>query len=144
MLRGPRRFCAADVEDEVAQDFRALAGVMHLGMKLHRIPLLRHILNSGHRVMRLRRQLESRRQFERLVTMRHPDRKFFRQALKKKRVRNNFDFRVAVFALLRRAHLAAQRVHHELQPIADTEHGQSQLEDARVGGRRPTRVPPKG
>src|SRR5712671_6783164 len=42
---------------------------------------------------------------------------------------------MTVLALVRRANLAAERVHHELQSIADTENGHAQLEDARVRGR---------
>ena len=43
---------------------------------------------------------------------------------------------MAVLALVRRTHFSAEGVHHELQSVADAEHGQAQLEDARVGGGR--------
>ena len=81
-LRRPCRLRAADLKDEVAQHLRALRRVVHLGMELHRVPFLRGILNAGHGVVRLRHQLEARRQFERFVAVRHPDRKFFGQSLK--------------------------------------------------------------
>ena len=118
------------------QNLRALRRVVHLGMELHRIPFLLDVLNSGDRVVRLRHQFEARRQFERFVAVRHPDGKFLRQSLKQHRIRNHVDFGVAVFALFRRTHLAAERVHHELQSVADAKNGHAQLEDARVGGRR--------
>ena len=41
---------------------------------------------------------------------------------------------MAILALVGRAHLATQRVHHELQPITDAEHGHAQFEHARIGG----------
>ncbi len=37
---------------------------------------------------------------------------------------------------VRRTHLAAERVHHELQSVADAKHRHAQLEHARIGGRR--------
>ena len=86
--------------------------------------------------MRLRHQFEARRQFERFVAVRHPDGEFLGQSLKQNGIRNDVDFRAAVLALVRRAHFAAERVHHELQSVADAEHGHAQVEDARVGGRR--------
>ena len=42
---------------------------------------------------------------------------------------------MAVLALVGSTHFSAERVHHELQSIADAEHGQAQLEHARVRGR---------
>ena len=41
-----------------------------------------------------------------------------------------------VLTLIRRPHLAAQGVHHELQPVTDAQHGQPQLEQARIRRRR--------
>ena len=64
---------AADVEDEVAQDLRALRRVVHFGMKLHRVILLRGILDGGDRVRGLGDQLEAGRQFVGFVAVRHPD-----------------------------------------------------------------------
>ncbi len=43
---------------------------------------------------------------------------------------------MAVLALVRGLHLAAERVHHELQSIADAQHRQPHAEDARVHGGR--------
>ena len=85
--------------------------------------------------MRLRHQFKSGRQFERFIAVRHPHRQFFCEPLKQNRFRDNIDFRAAILALVRGAHLAAQRVHHELQSVADAEHGHAQLKHARVRGR---------
>ena len=43
---------------------------------------------------------------------------------------------MTVLALVGGPHFTAQGVHHELQSIADAQHGQAQLQHARVGGRR--------
>ena len=42
---------------------------------------------------------------------------------------------MAVLAFVGSAHFAAERVHHQLQAIANAEHGQAQAEHARVGER---------
>ena len=104
-------------------------------MELDRVPFLRSVLNPGHRVMSLGHQFETRRELERFVAVRHPDSKFLGQPLKENRIRHYIDFGGAVLALVGGADFAAERVHHELQSIADAEHGQAQFEDARVGRR---------
>ena len=130
-------FSAADLEDEVAQDLRALRRVMNLGMKLHGIPLLRRILDRGHRIRCLADQLEARRQLQRLVAVRHPHRQRTLQAFEQRRVvAQQLNLRVAVLALVGGADFAAQLVHHELQAVADAQHRQSKMQDALVGRRR--------
>src|SRR5271170_7931249 len=49
---------------------------------------------------------------------------------------DDVDLRVAILALLRRTHLAAESVHHELQAVTNAEDGQSQLKKARISRRR--------
>ncbi len=44
-------------------------------------------------------------------------------------------FGMAIFAFGGGAHLSTERVHHELQSIADAEHGDAEIEDALVGQR---------
>ena len=110
---------------------------MHLGMKLHRPHLARGIFDGGNRVGSFRRQPETRRQFFGRVAMRHPDREQFGQSLKKLRVGFlDLDFGVAILALSGGTHFAAERVHHELQSVADAEHGDAKIEDSLVGQRR--------
>src|SRR5258708_2460238 len=43
---------------------------------------------------------------------------------------------MSVLAFLPRPHFAAERMHHELEPVADTEHGHSEVKDAFVRWRR--------
>ena len=68
-------------------------------MKLHRVPFLRGVLNTCHCVVSPGHQLKTRRQFERLIAVRHPHRKLFSKPLKQHRLRNDIDFGVAVLAL---------------------------------------------
>ena len=136
VLRRPSGFCAADAEDEVAQDLSSLPRVVHLGMELHRIPSLCRVLDSGHGVRRARRQFKARRQFQRLVTVRHPNRHALWQSTKKVGVGDHVDFGVPILTLVGRTHLAAERVHHKLQPVADAEHRKTKFEHASVGRRR--------
>ena len=79
--------------------------------------------------------------------MGHPDFERSRKAAEKLGIGRQPNLRVSVFAVLCSAHFAAQSVRHELQPVADSEHGQSKLKHARIGrgsifvinGRRPAR-----
>src|ERR1700719_3363191 len=48
----------------------------------------------------------------------------------------NFNLSVAVLALSGGANFAAERVDHELQSVADTEHGDAEIEDALIRERR--------
>src|SRR5215469_10715638 len=134
MLRGPLRLRTANLENEILQDLRALRGVMHLRVKLHRIPLFRDVLNARDGVVRLRHQLEARRQFERFVAMRHPDGESLGETLEQNRIRDDIDFGGAVLALVGRAHLSAERVHHELQAVTDAEDRQTEIEQVPIGG----------
>jgi len=47
----------------------------------------------------------------------------------------DFHTGVAVLTLFGSAHLSAQRMHHELQPVTDAEHRQSKLEHSGIGRR---------
>jgi len=68
--------------------------------------------------------------------MRHPNRKLRRQSLKKLRVGLlDLDLGMPILAFRSGAHFAAEGIDHELQSIADTEHGEAKLEDTFVGVR---------
>ena len=136
MLRRPGGFGAANVQSKVAQDVGAGLGVAHFGMKLHRPHLALGSLDGGHGTGRTGHQVEAGGQFYRFVAVRHPDGKSGGKAFEEARTVLDLHVRVAVLAFVRGAHFAAEGVHHELQSVADTEHGQAQLEHARVGGRR--------
>jgi hypothetical protein len=106
-------------------------------MKLHRPHFSLSVFDGGNRVGSFRRQPETRRQFFRRVAMRHPDREQLGQSLKKLRVKFlDLNFRVSILAFRGRPHLAAERVHHELQSVADAEHRDAEIEDTLVGQRR--------
>ena len=61
----------------------------------------------------------------------------FRQSEKKLRVKFlDLNFRVAVLAFSRGTHLPAERIDHELQSVADAEHGNAEIEDTLIGQRR--------
>ncbi len=132
MLRRPQRLRTTDLENEIAQNLRAIPRVVHFRMELHRKPLLRHILNSRDRMSGLGSQLKARRQLQRFVPMRHPNRLPFRQALKQHRLGDDVNLRVPVLSLVRWPHFAAESMHHELQAVADAEHGQPQSENLRI------------
>ena len=69
MLRSPFRLRTADLEDEIPQNLSALRRMVHLGMKLDRVPLFGNVLYPGDRVMCLGHQLEAGREFQRLIAM---------------------------------------------------------------------------
>ena len=75
-------------------------------------------------------------QFYRFVAVRHPDGKSRGEAFEKTRAVLDLHVGVTVLALVGGPHFTAQGVNHELQSVADAQHRQAQLEDARVGGRR--------
>ena len=83
----------------------------------------------------LRYQMEAGGQFYRLVAVGHPDRKFCREAVEEAAAIFDFDIGMAVLALVGGAYFSAESVHHELQSVADAEHGQAQLKHSGIGGR---------
>ncbi len=136
MLRCPGRLRSTNVQREVAQDVPAKRRVVHLGMKLHRPHLPRRVFDGRDSVRSFRGQPEPRRQFFGRVAVRHPDREQLGQSLKKLRVGFlDLHLGMAVLAFRGGAHLAAKRIDHELQSVADAEHGDAQFEDALVGVR---------
>src|SRR5438477_13042610 len=68
--------------------------------------------------------------------MRHPNRHDFGQTLKEAGAVLKLDFGVAVLTLVGGANLASQRMHHELQAVADAEHRQTKIKDLLAGVRR--------
>ncbi len=128
-------------ESEVAQDVRARLGVAHFGMELHRPHLSLGCFDGGHRTGRAGHQVEAGGQFYRFIAVRHPDGKFCGEAFEKTRAVLDFDVGMAVLAFVGGAHFAAESVHHELQSVADAQHGQAQLRaraDRRAERRRHT------
>src|SRR5215468_12014408 len=81
VLPRPAWLGAADLQGEVAQDVRTERRVMHFRMKLHRPHFLLSILDSRDGMRRPSRQAETLRQLFRRISMRHPYRQNFRDAL---------------------------------------------------------------
>jgi hypothetical protein len=137
VLRRPGWLRAADVHGEVAENVGTQRSVVYLGMKLHRPHFAFSVFNGSNSVRSFRGQPESSRQFFGFVAVGHPYGQLVGQALKELRVRFlNLNFRVSIFTLCGGANFAAQRVHHELQAVADSEHGNAEAEDFLIGVRR--------
>src|ERR1700682_5051963 len=99
-------------------------------MELHCPHFSFSVFDGGNGVGSFRRQPETRRQLLGLVAMRHPDGEFAGQSLKKLRVGMlDLDFSAAVLAFCGGAHFSAEGVDHELQSVADAEHGDAEIED---------------
>src|SRR5919198_2244353 len=92
VLAGPLRPRVANPEDEVLQDLRPLACVVHLGMKLDRVQAALGILDGSHGIVSAPHQPETWRQLQRLVAMRHPDRHLRRYLLKQSRAVQHLHF----------------------------------------------------
>ncbi len=134
-VQSPR---APQMLKEISDQLRAQRRVVHLGMELHRPDAALLVGDSGQRVRGDGDAAKARGQLQRLVAVAHPDLDRRRQPGKqRRRAVFNRHFGVAVLALGRRAHLAAQVMHDEVQPVADAQHRHAQL-PARAG-RRPAR-----
>ena len=110
---------------------------MHLRVELHgpNAPLL--VGDSGQGVGGGGDAMESGGQFQRFVAVAHPHLECWRQPGKERRCGVfDGDFGMSVLALGRRAHLAAQVMHDEVETVADSQHRNVQREDLRVGCRR--------
>ncbi len=133
MLWCPGRFGFADIECEVAQDLRSHPRVVHFGMKLDRPHSGVGVFNRGHGIRRAGRQLEPWREFDRFVPVRHPDGEILGNLGKELGCFGNLDVRVPVLAFVSGSNFAAQRVHHELQPITDAENRHSEFKHLGIG-----------
>ena len=135
-LRRPRGLRVADAEYEILQQVGAEFGVMHFRMELHRVVAGRNVFNGGHGARSTRDEPEAGGEFVRLVAVRHPDRERLRQSAEEGGAFQNRDLGVAVLALAGGVNRASERVRHELQSVADSEHGQSEVEHFGISRRR--------
>ena len=129
--RRPFRLAVADVEDEVAQNLRALRRVLDLRVKLHAVQAALHVAHRRvRRIVRVRQRHEALRRALDAVAVRHPHVDLVGHAVEQRvvavRVR---DLREAEFLLLRPGDHAAERVGQRLHPVADAQHRQPALED---------------
>ena len=120
--------------NEVGNDFLAARRVRHLWMKLQGEQLARAILEGGMvRVLGDRDRSEAGRQFRELVSMRIPNLQGLRKVGEEgARPVLDPECAFAEFAFEARLDFATQEMPHDLQPIADAQHGNSQLEDCAI------------
>ncbi len=107
---------------------------MHLGMKLHGPDAaVRHFqFRPGH--WRNSNAAKAGGQFQRFVAVAHPHLQGGRQVGEERRGGVfDGDFGVAVLALGRGAHFAAEVMNDELQAVADAENRHAELKHSRVG-----------
>ena len=115
---------AADIIDEVMQNFRAILGVQDLGVELHSVEAACLILHGSHRtVRRVGHDLKAGGGLLDVVVMAHPADILRGQRVKQRAGGVQVDQRLAVLALGCLANLAAQHVHHQLAAVADAEDG---------------------
>ncbi len=136
MRRRPVAARPADAQ-KIPDQLRSQRRVVHLGMELHRPDAALLVGDSGQRVLRHGHAAKSRRQLLGFVAVAHPHLDRRRQPGKQLRCAVfNLDFGMTVLALRRRAHLAAQVMHDEVQPVANAERRHAHRQHARVGIRR--------
>ena len=115
---------AADIIDEVMQNFRAVFGVQDLGVELHGVEAACLILRGSHRTVgRVGHDLKAGGGLLDVVVMAHPADILRGQRVKQRAGGVQVDQRLAVLALGCLADLAAQHVHHQLAAVADAEDG---------------------
>ena len=128
---------AADVVGEVAQDVEAVIGVCDFGMKQERVepPLLCHH-RRNRRVRAGRRHLKAGGRGLDEVAVARPHAQVRRHRIEERRPRVNVDGRQPELAVWGGRDLAAERVRHELHAVANAEHRNAGLVDARFAMRR--------
>ncbi len=120
---------------EIGDQPRAIGGVDHLGVKLHRIILPRVVGDDGiGRATAMRDRAETGGKLSHLIAMAHPH--LMRLALRPEAVEQaaaigNIDKRMAEFATVAAADITAKLRHHHLLAIANAEHRHAALENGR-------------
>ena len=128
---------AADVEREIAEDLRATVGVRDFRMKQNGVqpPIL--VGHRGDRGIRAgRRHSESRGRALHEVAVARPDSQLRTDRSEDRRVLVDADQRVAIFPLRRRCDFSAERIRHELHPVADAQYGNAGVVHRRFAARR--------
>ena len=134
----PAFAAAADLVDEIGQDFLAARRVDDFGMELQAEQFLRAVLDGGERrVLGDGDRLEAARQFRELVAVRIPDLELRRQSAEE-RARRILDLQhaLAVFAFLAFLDLAAEELREQLHAEANAEHRHAEAENGLVRQRR--------
>ncbi|OPY12022.1 MAG: hypothetical protein A4E69_02474 [Syntrophus sp. PtaB.Bin138] len=132
---GPAFPAAADEKEKVFQHLLPFRGVHDFRMELESVKAPLRILNGGNPgIGRFRGDFKSCRQPVDRVPVAHPAAGVLGDARKDSvpLPPDHVQFGKTVLPLGRPDYLAAQAVHHVLQPVADAESGNAQLEDAFV------------
>ena len=128
---------AADPVREVAQDLEAALGVDNFRMKQNRVQRAARIRHRRDRRVGARRhhgKAVRRGGHEVAVACPHTNRR--RHVDEERRRIRDRDRGVAELALRRRRHFPAERMRHQLHPVADAEHRLAEIEQRRVARRR--------
>lgn len=126
----PVAFETANGEGKVAQDVFASLGVGHFGMELESVKPAAPILKGGNwSVLGPGGELESRRRALDGVPVTCPDPERRTDSEEEKARPVEMDRRRAVLPMARRPDSASKRLRHELHPVTDAKHRNSQLKD---------------
>ena len=127
VLRRPVLLRLADAHQEIADHVHAALGVGHLGVELDAIEAALRVLNPGKgRIFRDGRGHEAGRQLGEFVAVRVPDPELARQAGEELAGAPDGELAVAILARLAQRDLAAEEVPHELDAVADAQHGHAE------------------
>ena len=132
-LHGPVSGASADAHGEVADDFSSAVCVNDFGMELDSVDFLFGVADCGEFGVRgFRRGDESFGKRGDFVPVGHPDLKRRGEPVEKRGFAGDFDFRLAVFACMTAGDFAAERHDGQLEAVADSEHGNAEVEDFRI------------
>jgi hypothetical protein len=137
----PGRLAPADVREEVLEDVLAVRGVDDLRVELDSVEGALHVLEGCDRRSRRRgERREPRRRLEDRVAVRHPARLLARKAGQQPAGIVDRQLGPPELTDLRALDPAAESEREELHAVADAEHRDPELQQARVEPRRPRRV----
>ena len=104
-----------------------------LRVELQRVEPLARVRHCGAGAVSARGdRRESRRRLDDAVAVAHPHGGFARNAVEQRVGHQRFNLRLAVFARFAALHLSAERLRHQLHPVAYPEHGHAQSEHSLV------------
>ena len=130
--RRPRRGRVTRVGEEVLEHVGAARGVPHLGVELHRVQAALGILHRGHRRRGRRRgHAEAVGRAHDRVVVAHPARVDLADVVQEDAAAD-VELGLPELGGSRARDVAAERVRHRLHPVADAQHGNAELEQARI------------
>ena len=133
---GPVGLGIADAEEEIAEQFGAVFGVVDFGVELHGPDIPRGIGDSGDGVGGLGGEVKSGREGLGAVAVGHPGGHGGGEFGEEGIGLDQIHFGVAVFAFVGGTDSAAEVMDDVLQSVADAEDWEAEGEDRGIGGRR--------